>query len=207
MLGRLICIEGGEGAGKSTQVDLIAKWLPSRIGNRVISTREPGGTSLGDGLRKMLLWMDEDIQPIAELFLYASDRVQHNERVIKPALRDGNYVLCDRGAASTFAYQGYGNGVDLEIIAKVNGLTDAIFPDLTIWLDIDPEVGLARSGKSDRFEKKDIEFHRRVREGYQAYADTHKNVVKIDASGEPEEVSQRIQWVISSRLFLWSQGR
>lgn len=207
MKGKLICLEGGEGAGKSTQIKATAEWLSSRVGDRVISTREPGGTEFGWKLRELLLWMDEDVQPIAELLLYASDRVQHSERIIKPALNAGDYVLCDRGAASTFAYQGYGRGIDLEVISKVNDLTGAVFPDLTIWLDIDPEIGLGRSGKTDRFEKEDIEFHRRVREGYKAYAAAHPNVVGIDASAGMEEVSQQIQWVISSRLFLWGQGR
>lgn len=195
-----ITLEGGEGVGKTTQQALLAERL-QREGYACVSTREPGGTALGEALRELLLHGDP-LTPLAELFLYAADRAEHVQKCILPALAAGQVVVCDRFTDSTLAYQGYGRGLDLEKIRQLNHLaTGGLQPHLTLWLDLPPEVGLARSGLADRLEQERLEFHRRVHQGFQALAAAEpQRIVRIDAGGSPLEVAARIWSVVQPRL-------
>jgi len=167
-LGLFITFEGGEGCGKSTQSRLLLKKLEQQ-NVPVVLTHEPGGTALGNELRKTLKRKrDSSISPQAELFLLAASRAQLVAELIRPALEEGKVVLCDRFTHSTMVYQGYGRGLDFTAIKMVNNMaTRNLNPDLIILLDISPEQGLARKRSlKDRFELEDLSFHRRVREGY-----------------------------------------
>ena len=202
-----ITLEGGEGVGKTTQQALLAERL-QREGYACVSTREPGGTALGEALRELLLHGDP-LTPLAELFLYAADRAEHVQKCILPALAAGQVVVCDRFTDSTLAYQGYGRGLDLEKIRQLNGLaTGGLQPHLTLWLDLPPEVGLARVGLADRLEQEHLEFHRRVYQGFQALAAAEpQRIVRIDAQGSPAEVAARLWSVVEPRLPLATAGR
>jgi dTMP kinase len=195
-----ITLEGGEGVGKTTQQALLAQQL-GQAGYPCLCTREPGGTALGRALREILLHGDP-LTPLAELFLYAADRAEHVQKCILPALAAGQVVVCDRFTDSTLAYQGYGRGLDLEKIRQLNHLaTGGLQPHLTLWLDLPPEVGLARSGLADRLEQERLEFHRRVHQGFQTLAAAEpQRIVRIDAEGSPLEVAARIWSVVKPRL-------
>jgi dTMP kinase len=176
----------------------------------LIVTREPGGTQLGSKLRQLLLGEDngKPIQNSAELLLYAADRAQHVEEVLKPQLALGAIILCDRYTDSTIAYQGYGRGLSLSLIHQLNSIaTGGLESNLTLWLDVDVEVGLARTknrGVADRIEQADLEFHRRVQQGYIQLAKAHpKRIVRVDASLSEENVQQQIQEIVSQRLTEW----
>jgi dTMP kinase len=184
-LGLFITFEGGEGCGKSTQSRLLLKKLEQQ-NVPVVLTHEPGGTALGNELRKTLKReRNFSISPQAELFLLAASRAQLVAELIRPALEEGKVVICDRFTHSTTVYQGYGRGLDFTAIKMVNNMaTRHLNPDLIIFLDISPEQGLARKQSlKDRFELEDLSFHRRVREGYlkMAAAEPDRWLV-IDAS-------------------------
>jgi dTMP kinase len=166
----LVTFEGIEGSGKTTQVELLCKYL-LELGYQVVRTREPGGTALGEALRKVLLQKDLHVLPLSELLIFMAVRSQHMEEVIMPALARGAVVVCDRFVDATYAYQGYGRGVDLGIIATLNRLvTKGVTPNLTILLDCDVDVGLRRklvhNPQSDRFEQEEAAFHEQVKRGY-----------------------------------------
>jgi dTMP kinase len=186
--------------GKTTQQALLAERL-QREGYACVSTREPGGTALGEALRELLLHGDP-LTPLAELLLYAADRAEHVNKVIAPALAVGQVVICDRFTDSTLAYQGYGRDLNLEQIRQLNHLaTGGLQPQLTLWLDLAPEVGLARSRLGDKLEQEHLEFHRRVYRGFQALAAAEpQRIVRIDAGGSPLEVAARIWSVVKPRL-------
>ena len=220
MIGKFIVFEGVEGGGKTTQLQLLKDWLLEKKQSRelssklinleVIVTREPGGTKLGQALRELLLNTDisgEQIQERAELLLYAADRSQHIENLIKPYLEKGAIVLCDRFTDSTIAYQGYGRGLDLELIQKLNHIaTGGLKSDLTFWLDIDVKIGLNRAknrGKIDRMEQADIQFHQRVQQGYQELAKSNPLIVRIDANLTTDKVQEQIQEVLRQKLIEW----
>jgi dTMP kinase len=184
-LAPFITFEGGEGSGKSTQARLLLKQLE---GQRIpaVMTHEPGGTSLGDKLRKVLKTKQgAQISPRAELLLFAASRAQLMDEVIRPALAAGKWVICDRFTHSTVVYQGYGRGLDLSVVRAVNNMaTLGMEPDLTILLDIAPEQGLGRRrSPGDRFELEGLSFHRKVRDGYleMSSADPDRWLV-VDAS-------------------------
>jgi dTMP kinase len=207
--GRLITLEGVEGAGKSTQVEALRRWLEAR-GVSVLATAEPDGTPLGAGLRRLLGDMDR-VTPATEALLFAASRAEHVARVIRPALAAGQIVLCDRYVDSTVAYQGYGRGVPLEIIAQLNRVATAgVMPDLTLMLDLDVAEGLrrvrARGGAlaaCDPFERLALEFHERVRKGYWAIRDREpERVSVIDADRAPGVVADEIAAVVARRLEL-----
>ena len=208
MQGKFIVLEGVEGCGKTTQLQRLQQWLSDGgWPNPVVTTREPGGTELGGELRQILLAHrdGEPMQERAELFLYAADRAQHVEGFIKPQLAAGAMVLCDRYTDSTVAYQGYGRGLSLELIEQINQLaTNGLTSDLTLWLDVDVEIGLARAKQRstpDRFEQANIDFHRRIKTGYQALAKAHKDrIVRVDASLSVAEVGDRIQEIVKKIL-------
>ena len=214
MKGKLIVFEGGEGGGKTTQMRQTCQWLRSRIAEKslpytdAIATREPGGTTLGKSLRQLLL-EGEAIQSTTELLLYAADRAQHVEEFLKPYLAQGAIVLCDRFTDSTIAYQGYGRGLNLELIAQLNQIaTGGLQSDLTFWLDISAEAGLARTqkrGLADRMEQADLAFHQRVLQGFAAlYQEYPERITRIDASASQTAVQTQIQQVLTERLQQWS---
>jgi dTMP kinase len=201
-LGLFITFEGGEGCGKSTQSRLLLKKLEQQK-TPVVLTHEPGGTALGNEIRKTLKRKrGSSISPQAELFLFAASRAQLVTEVIQPALQEGKVVICDRFAHSTLVYQGYGRGLDFTAINMLNNMaTGYVNPDLIILLDISPEQGLARKQSlKDRFEIEDLSFHRRVREGYlkMAAAEPERWLV-IDASLPKGKVAEVI-WDRVSRL-------
>jgi dTMP kinase len=201
-LGLFITFEGGEGCGKSTQSRLLLKKLEHQ-NIPVVLTHEPGGTALGNEVRKALKRKrGSSISPQAELFLLAASRAQLVAELIRPALEEGKIVICDRFTHSTMVYQGYGRGLDFTAIKMVNNMaTRYLNPDLIILLDISPEQGLARKRSlKDRFELEDLSFHRRVREGYlkMAAAEPDRWLV-IDAS-LPKGKIAGIIWDRVSRL-------
>lgn len=171
-----ITFEGIEGCGKTTQLRMLAKEL-ERQGRRVMVTREPGGCPIAEKVRAILVDAENAAMvPLAELFLYAAARAQHVTEVIRPALKEGMIVLCDRFTDATTAYQGYGRGLDLTVITELNRIaSDGIAPDLTLLIDCRVETGLARAmarieatagPREERFEQESLSFHERVRNGY-----------------------------------------
>ncbi len=211
MKGKFIVFEGVEGSGKTTHIAQAYQWL--RRGHQpkipVVSTRQPGGTGLGVAIRQLLLEEETDypLDDRAELLLYAADRAQHLAEIIQPQLEIGGLVLCDRYTDSTIAYQGYGRGLDLKLIEQINFLATAgLDSNLTIWLDVDVEIGLQRArqrGKIDRMEKNEIAFHQRVQQGYQALAMAHPDRIwRVDASGSEEQIQAQIQEILGQYLQL-----
>lgn len=207
--GRLITVEGVEGAGKSTQVDHLRAWLAAR-GVPVVQTAEPDGTPLGAQLRRVLGEVDR-VAPLTEALLFAASRAEHVARVIRPALAAGHVVLCDRYVDSTVAYQGYGRGLPLEAIAQLNRLAaDGVLPELTLVLDLDVAEGLrrvrARQGAlaaCDPFERLAIEFHERVRKGYWAIRDREpERVALVDADRPVGTVAAEVAGLVARRLGL-----
>jgi dTMP kinase len=201
--GLLITFEGVEGSGKSTQSRLLARWLGD-LGHRVRETREPEGTTLGIGVR-MLFGRDGIAPaPLAELFLFLAARRQHVEEVIRPALERGEIVLSDRYADASVAYQGYGRGLDRQTIRELNALaTGGVQPDLTLLLDLDAAMGLRRLGdrELDAFEKLDLTFHHRVRQGYLEIAREEKNrIVVLDADQPRERLHGEIRRAVGDLL-------
>jgi dTMP kinase len=201
-LASFITFEGGEGCGKSTQSRLLLKKFEQQRIPAVL-THEPGGTVLGNEVRKALKRKRGSfISPQAELFLVAASRAQLVAEVIRPALEEGKVVICDRFTYSTLVYQGYGRGLELSFVKTVNNIaTGNLKPDLTILLDISPEQGLARKRSSrDRFELEDLSFHRRVREGYlRMVAAESERWLVIDASLPKGKIAE-IVWGRVSRL-------
>ena len=165
--GYFITFEGADGCGKTTQTELIKKYLDNKNIENIL-TREPGGSELGVHLRKILLHYEKPVSNIAETFLYLADRAQHIEYKIKPALEEGKIVLCDRHTDSTLAYQGYGRNQDIETIQGLNKIAvNSILPDLTIVFDVESETAQKRlTGEKDRLEAEGIEFHKKLRAGY-----------------------------------------
>jgi len=203
-LGLFITFEGGEGCGKSTQSRLLRKKLEQQ-NIPVVLTHEPGGTSLGAEIRKLLKGKRcSSISAQAELFLFAASRVQLLAELIRPALEETKVVICDRFTDSTLVYQGYGRGLDLTTVETVNNMaTENLKPGLTILLDMSPEQGLARKQSlKDRFELEDLSFHHRVREGYleMAAAEPDRWLV-IDASLPKGKIAEII-WDRVSTLLL-----
>ena len=210
---RFISFEGGDGTGKSTQIKALERHLAAS-GRSFVSTREPGATPLGKLIRQALL--EGGIQPIGsptELFLYLADRAQHVEHVISPALRDGKIVLCDRYTDSTLAYQGYGRGIDLNLVRKLNRIANrGLQPDLTLLLDCPVAVGLSRTAErfaiqassappEDRFERENKDFHEKVRAGFLEMAGAEPRRFRvIDASRSVDEVTQEILRIVDREL-------
>jgi dTMP kinase len=202
--GRLIVFEGPEGAGKSTQVARLAARLRA-LGLDPVVTREPGGTPAGDRIRDVLLDPNLRVDATTEFLLYAAARAQHVSEVIGPALGDGRIVISDRFTAASVAYQGYGRRLDLNWIDDVNArVTAHLDPDLVIFLDIEPSLGLARAaarGHPDRLEAADLPFHLRVREGFRAQAAAHPERWRIiEAEAGPAAVEGAIWRAVAALL-------
>jgi dTMP kinase len=210
-VGYFITFEGVEGCGKTTQIRLLAERLRAHGFNTKL-TREPGGCGIADKIRAILLDADNrDMSPMTELMLYAAARAQHVSDIIVPALNVGNVVLCDRFSDATVAYQSFGRGIDRGVIDTLNShACQGVTPNLTILIDCDPSVGLARarqridssSGpREERFELEEIAFHRRVCEGYRQLAaeQSHRFVI-IEGSDEIEEISTLIAVQVLARI-------
>jgi dTMP kinase len=199
--GLLITVEGGEGSGKST----LARGLAERLreqGHSVCLTREPGGTEFGQAIERLLAG-ERMPSPIAELLLFEADRAQHVREVVQPALAEGMLVICDRFADSSLAYQGYGRGIDLDFIRRLNDeATGGLKPDVTLLLDVLPEVGLSREGdQSDVTGRQSLDFHERVREGFLALVkDEPERLVIIDGRLPPNDVAQAAMAAVEQRL-------
>ena len=183
-----ITFEGADGCGKTTQIELLNKYLQEN-GFQTLVTRDPGAKGLGVKLREILLNSNGEVSPNCESFLFLADRAQHVDCVIKPALNDGVIVLCDRHTDSTVAYQGYGRHLDIEQIKKLNEIAvNGLKPDLTIVFDIDIETSMQRVGKTkDRMESAGMDFFNRVRNGYLAIANEEPNRVKVINSADTIE--------------------
>ena len=208
MAGVFITFEGIDGSGKSTQMRLLAGVLRQQ-GLEVLTTREPGGTPLGQRLRAALLDVDEQVDPLAELLVFAADRAQHVRTVLRPAVESGQVVFSDRYADATVAYQGAGRGFDKKLIDEIVALaTDGLQPDLTLIFDLSVAECVARTRRrhenkntGDRIDSEDIEFHTRVREAYLRIAAAEPRRVRIiDASGETEKTHQIVLDTVTAVL-------
>jgi dTMP kinase len=200
-----ITFEGPEGGGKTSAMSRLAAWLSGQTVS-VVTTREPGGTRLGEKIRSLLLDGDEP-GPLASLLLFETARVQLVSTVIQPALQQGSMVLCDRFSDSTLAYQGYGDGLSTDDIRVLNRVaTGGLVPDLTVLLDIDPAEGLRRrdkAGNLNSMDRRDLDFHRRVREGFLALAAQEpERWLVLDAAESPDVLHARIVERISSMIVL-----
>lgn len=186
--GLFITFEGGDGCGKSTQIELLNTYFKNK-GFETLLTREPGAKGLGIKLREILLNYEGEVSPTCESFLFLADRAQHVDCIIKPALNEGKVILCDRHTDSTVAYQGYGRGLDIERINMLNNIaTSGLKPDLTIVLDVDVETSMQRVGKEkDRMESAGIEFFKRVRNGFLEIAKKEPDRVKVISSADTIE--------------------
>ena len=194
LAGKLIVFEGIDFTGKSTQADLLAKRLRERDYD-VIVTREPGGTPIGERVREILLSRkNAELLPLSELLLFIISRAQLYTEVIEPSLKAGKVVLASRHRLSSMAYQGYGRGVDLELVRRLNDMaTKGREPDITFLIDLPAETALARKqGRGDRIEGEAVEFYRRVRRGYLELTENDPNVVRIDGAQSVEAIAQAI---------------
>ena len=201
MKGKFIVIEGIDGCGKTTQIDELSKWLPNsgliKKGSQLITTREPGGSKLGKKIRGMILDNNENNKPssLTELLLYSADRAEHVSKIIAPALINNDWVISDRFSDSTLAYQGYGRGINLEIIKNVESIVcQGEYPDLTFFLEISPEESIFRRKNEipDRMESEGISFLKKVNEGFKLIA-KEKNWKVISASQNIKTISNQIK--------------
>ena len=205
MPGKFITIEGIEGVGKSTNIESIRTFLSDKQIKSIV-TREPGGTSLAESIRCLLLKVeDEDPVELCELLLIFASRAQHIKKVIEPALKQGIWVLCDRFTDATYAYQGGGRGLSSSLISELETLVQGTLrPDFTIILDLDVRTGLSRAksrGALDRFEKEKLDFFERVRKAYLSIAANATNrCVVIDADNDREAISKEIHDLLSEKF-------
>lgn len=201
--GIFITVEGTDGSGKTTQIKRLEKYLTER-GREVILVREPGGTDISERIRPIILNpASTEMGNITEMLLYAAARAQLVKEVIKPALDKNKIVICDRFIDSTYAYQGYGRGIDMGILEMVNNVAiNGVIPDMTLFFDISPEVALKRrmaSSEADRIENESTLFHRRVYEGYLELAARFADRIKrIDASVSVEKVWEEVKTLVDA---------
>jgi len=209
MPGKFITLEGIEGSGKSVQLHLLEEELKKRK-VRFLITQQPGGTPFGKEVRQILLQREgAQREPTAELLLYLADRYQHLKEVIEPALTQGLHVLCDRYHEATLAYQGHARDIGFAMVDQLAKILALRTPDLTLVLDVEVEIGLKRARERNqkessetwgRFEAEDLDFHRRVREGYQLLVQRSPDrVLLVDASGTPEEVFEKLLGLLEER--------
>lgn len=203
--GYFITFEGADGCGKTTQIELLDKFLKEK-GLKTLMTLEPGASDLGKDLRQILLHYEKPVSDEAEMFMYLADRAQHAQMIIKPALEDKKIVLCDRYTDSTVAYQGYGREGDIEQINILNKIaTKGLKSDLTILFDVESEIAQSRLGKTkDRLESQGMEFHKKVRKGYLELAKQDPQRIKVvNANRTIDEVWQDVQKIVEELLGLW----
>ena len=189
-----ITFEGGEGTGKTTQINILKKYLEDQ-GLEVVITREPGGVVSAENIRAVIF--DNEIDPITETMLYAAARREHYIKKIKPALDASKIVICDRFIDSSIVYQGIVRGVGVDLVENINKYAiNNVEPDLTIFFDLDPETGLKRvslrNEQMNRFDKESLDFHLKVRKGYNLLSKTRNRFVLIDASKSIEDVTKQI---------------
>lgn len=196
-----IVFEGPEGCGKSTQARLAAKVLGER-GIETVSAREPGGTSLGEKLRKIILGSSDRIDLRTEVLLYMASRAQLVDEIIRPALEAGKVVLCERFLSSTMAYQGVAGGADLKAIEHMGSFaTGGLEPDLTVVIDVEVKEGLKRAGTPDRVEDRGEEYHEKVREGFlQMARENPETFVMVDGRASVEEVHDRVMTAVDKKM-------
>lgn len=203
--GKFITVEGGEGVGKTTNVEFIESLLRNHD-IEYVSTREPGGTPLAEKIRTLLLGLDDEtLDPSAELLLVFAARAQHISQLIKPALDNGSWVICDRFTDATYAYQGGGRGIDTKLITQLEqSVQQGLHPDLTLLLDIDPELGMQRARSRaalDRFELEELPFFHRVRASYLERAQLQpERYALIDAGAVLSEVQRNIEAALQPLL-------
>lgn len=207
MQGLFLTFEGIDGSGKSTQIELLGKWLEA-TGYSVLYTREPGGSHLGARIRNLLLDPHLEDAPSlqSEIFLFMADRNHHVERIIRPALEEGRIVISDRYTDSTLVYQGYGRGYDLETLKQLNRIaTGGLLPRLTFVLDLDPETARLRrqkaGGEDDRMEREVEDFHRRLQRGYLELAQAEpERFVLLSGAHSTDRIQQEIRLAVEQRL-------
>jgi thymidylate kinase len=205
MIGKFITVEGTDGAGKSTQIELLVEYLQNR-GFDVVVTREPGGTSISEKIREIILDVDNsEMSDITEALLYAASRAQHISQKIKPAVAAGKIVICDRFVDSSVAYQGYARGLKMSLIEDVNRYAvDDMTPDVTLFFDIKPEIGIARKKNVqslDRIEKETLDFHYKVYNGYKELLRKYPQRIKrIDAQKDVYKVHEQVVGVLKEIL-------
>ena len=208
--GRFVVLEGIDGCGKTTQLQALRDWLPGSglmaPGAALLVTREPGGTALGQALRQLLLHPPGEAapEPTAELLLYAADRAQHVEQTIRPALERGDWVLSDRFAGSTAAYQGHGRGLSMALIGQLEAIaTGGLAADLTLWLDVPLAESMRRRGDrpADRMEASGDAFLQRVADGFAALA-AQRAWHRVDASQSPDQVRGACRALVEQQLGL-----
>jgi len=201
--GLLITLEGVEGAGKTSQMMRLERWL-RRQGRKVERTREPDGTRLGLAVRRLFERPGVKPEPLVEVFLFMAARQQHVAEKIRPWLERDRVVLCDRYADATVAYQGYGRGVDRDLIRELNArATSGVMPDLTVLFDLDPAEGLRRirGRRLDNFEREKLVFHRRVRQGYLEILRAEPKRVRLIRAAQPPDVVERDVRAIVEEFF------
>lgn len=204
-MGIFITMEGPDGAGKSTQIDLLRGYLLER-GYDIIVCREPGGTVISEAIREVILNKDyKNMGHMTELLLYAAARAQLVEEVIQPALEEGKVVICDRFIESSAVYQGIARGMGIDLVYEINQFAvGSTMPDITILLDIDAETGIGRKKQQaelDRMESEKLEFHKKVVEGYRLLAERDKNrMVKIDGRNSIQEIHRQIKGAVNNTL-------
>ncbi|MFN3550323.1 MAG: dTMP kinase [Endomicrobiia bacterium] len=205
--GLFIVFEGPEGSGKSTQAKLLCKYLKNKNYD-VVLTREPGGTKVAEMIREILLHKNIKISPLTELLLYESARAQHIQEIIKPALLKGKIVISDRFSDASLVYQGYARGLGMKFVKKINDIVVSdTYPDITFILDVNPDEGLVRiknrTKKFDRLENENIEFHKKIRQGYLNLAKNKKKFYLISTQGKcPKEVHKEIIKVLNKKFGL-----
>lgn len=210
-MGIFITMEGPDGAGKSTQIDLLRGYLLER-GYDIIVCREPGGTVISEAVREVILNKDyKNMGHMTELLLYAAARAQLVEEVIQPALEEGKVVICDRFIESSAVYQGIARGMGVDLVYEINQFAvGSTMPDITILLDIDAETGIGRKKQQaqlDRMESEKLEFHKKVVEGYRLLAERDKKrMVKIDGSNSIEEIHRQIKGAVNNTLLRDGRG-
>ncbi len=206
MKGIFITMEGPDGSGKTTQIELLKKYLESK-GYDIIITREPGGTAISEAIRKIILNPEySEMSHMTELLLYASARAQLVNQVIKPALEQGKAVICDRFVESSAVYQGIGRGLGVETVYEVNSYAlGNVKPELTIFMDLEAEEGIKRKknqAELDRMEMEDLSFHKRVVEGYRQLAGLYpERIVSINATLPIDEIHSMIIQEVEKRFF------
>lgn len=204
--GFFITVEGTDGSGKTTQINRMKEYVEDK-GYEVVLTREPGGTCISEKIREVLLDpQNTGMGEITEMLLYASARAQLVEEVIKPAINSGKVVICDRFIDSSFVYQGFGRGIDIEIIKNVNSIAlNGIEPDITFFFDVSPEIALTRrisSTGADRIESEKMDFHMRVYSGYKKLVSLNPDRIKaIDSSRSIDEVAKDVKDLINKLIF------
>jgi len=203
MRGLFVTFEGIEGSGKSTQAELFIQWLEEK-GRKALFLREPGSTSIGERIREILLSIDyKNFYPATELLLFLAARAQLVREKVLPVLEQGAIVILDRYSDSTFAYQGYGEDIPLELIENMDSFaTSSLTPDITFLLDIGIKEGLTKAGFKDRIEKKGLEFHKKVQDGYYQLAEISKERIHIiKVQKDPLETQKEIREIFQKKFF------